>query len=123
MSSIDGKQVDEVMGALFDEVLLPMSERMRAEGRQPFPLAPDVAWLSYYNKRRRSAMTHDDFTSACCADPAELARRLTAFWHAQGRHELAAQAGRFAQAAAQVRPLVAKQDASPELPPYVYAMF
>ncbi|MGZ8289089.1 MAG: hypothetical protein ACXW2U_06220 [Telluria sp.] len=112
-----------VMGELFDEVLLPLAERMRAEGKQAFPLAPDVTVLSYYNKRRRSAMGHDDFTSASCFDTDELERRLGECWHALGRHDLAGHAGRFAAAAAQARPLLAERATGPELSPYVYAMF
>ena len=123
MNSTNEAQLAAVMGELFDEVLLPLAERMRAEGRRAFPLAPDVSWLSYYNKRRRSAMSHDDFSSACCADSGELARRLAACWHALGRHELAGQAARFGAAAALARPLMVEGEASAELSPYVYAMF
>lgn len=123
MNSTDAAQLEEVMGALFDEVLLPLSQRMREQGVQAFPLAPDVSWLSYYIRRRRSAMTHADFTSAACADPAEFERRLAACWHALGRHELAAQAPRFAAAAAAARPLLAAAQPDAELSPYVYAMF
>ena len=123
MSSTKEEQLAQLMGALFDEVLLPMAERMQAAGVEPFPLAPDVTWLSYYVRRRRSAMTHEDFTSAACADPAEFAVRLAAHWHALGRSELAAQAQRIAADAAAARPLL-KAGAAAEAPsPYVYAMF
>ena len=123
MNSTKQDQLAQLMGALFDEVLLPMSDRMQAAGVQAFPLAPDVTWLSYYVRRRRSAMTHDDFSSAACADPAELARRLAAHWHMLGRTELAGHAERFAADAAAARPLLAA-DAPAEAPsPYVYAMF
>jgi hypothetical protein len=123
MSSTKEEQLAQLMGALFDEVLLPIAERMRADGVQAFPLAPDVTWLSYYVRRRRSAMTHDDFISASCADTAELERRLGAHWHALGRHELAGHAARFAAAAQQARPLLAAGEAADEPSPYVYAMF
>lgn len=123
MSSIKEEQLAQQMGALFDEVLLPIAERMRAAGVQPFPLAPDVTWLSYYVRRRRSSMTHDDFTSAACADRAELALRLAAHWRALGRLELAGHAARFALDAEAARTLGADATA-PEAPsPYVYAMF
>ncbi|RJG27460.1 hypothetical protein [Massilia cavernae] len=123
MNSTKEAQLAQVMGGLFDQVLMPLSERMRAEGKAAFPLAPDVSWLSYYNKRRRSAMSHDDFTSAACRDTDELARRLATCWHALGRHEFAAQAARFGAAAAQARPLVMEGEAKAELSPYIYAMF
>lgn len=123
MNSTSQQELAQLMGALFDEVLLPIAERMRTEGAQAFPLAPDVAWLSYYVRRRRSAMTRDDFTSAACADPAEFERRLAACWRALGRHELAAQADRFAGAAVKARPLLAADAPADEPSPYVYAMF
>lgn len=123
MSSTDEEQLAQRMGALFDEVLLPMAERMRASGVQPFPLAPDVTWLSYYVRRRRSAMIHADFTSAACADPAELALRLAAHWQALGRAELAANAARFAADAAAAKALLAAGAPAEAPSPYVYAMF
>lgn len=123
MSSTKEEQLAQLMGALFDEVLLPVAERMKADGVQAFPLAPDVTWLSYYVRRRRSAMTHDDFTSAACADAAELELRLGAHWHSLGRHELAGHAARFAADALAARPLLAAGAAREEPSPYVYAMF
>ncbi|MCC6072009.1 hypothetical protein ACFSQU_20970 [Massilia sp. GCM10020059] len=123
MSSTKEEQLAQLMGALFDEVLLPIAERMQAAGVQAFPLAPDVTWLSYYVRRRRSAMSHDDFTSAACADTAQLEQRLGAHWRSLGRHELAGHAARFAAAAQAARPLLAAGEAAGEPSPYVYAMF
>jgi hypothetical protein len=123
MNSTKEEQLAQLMGALFDDVLAPIAERMRAEGVAAFPLAPDVTWLSYYVRRRRSSMTHADFTSAACADTAELERRLAAHWHALGRHELAGHASRIAQAAEDARPLLAAAAPAAAPSPYVYAMF
>lgn len=111
------------MGPLFDEVLLPMAQRMRASGAQPFPLEPDVSWLSYYVRRKRASMTRADFTGASCVDVADLEQRLAAHWQALGRHELAAQAARFGDAASAAKALLATDAAEAELSPYVYAMF
>lgn len=123
MSSTKEEQLAQLMGALFDDVLLPIAERMQAGGVQAFPLAPDVSWLSYYVRRRRSAMTHDDFTSAACVDVAELQQRLGAHWRSLGRLELAGHAARFAAAAQAARPLLAAGEALDQPSPYVYAMF
>lgn len=123
MNSTKDEQLAQQMGALFDEVLLPIAERMRAANVQAFPLAPDVTWLSYYVRRRRSSMTHDDFTSAACADRAELALRLAAHWRALGRHELAGHAARFALDAEAARALMLDVTAPDAPSPYVYAMF
>ena len=120
MNSTEEEALAARAGALFDTVLLPLAEHMQAQGKSPFPLQPDVSWLSYYVRRRRSSMGPGDFDSAACAGVAELEQRLAAHWLALGRTDLAAQAGEFA-GAARTLPVHAPQDA--ELSPYVYAMF
>jgi hypothetical protein len=124
MNSTEDAPMGQVIGALFDEVLLPIALRLRAEGRQPFPLAPDVSRLSYYVRRQRAAMSREDFSGASCMDAAHFGQLLAAHWTARGRHELAAQAGRFAAAAAAAQAQPASTEAAQgELSPYVYAMF
>ncbi len=120
MNSTDDVEMAARLGALFDTLLLPLAQRMQAEGIQAFPMAPDVSWLSYYVRRRRSSMGPADFDSAACAGLAELEARLAAHWLALGRTELAAQAGQFAAAA---RVPAADGADGAELSPYVYAMF
>jgi hypothetical protein len=112
-----------MLGALFDEVLMPIAQRMKADGIQAFPLAPDVSWLSYYVRRKRSAMGPADFSSASCGDVAEFEQRLCAHWDGLGRHDLAAQAGQFAKVARAAMAAQAGQPAKADLSPYVYAMF
>lgn len=123
MNSTNDELMATAMGPLFDEVLLPMARRLQASGIQPFPLEPDVSWLSYYVRRKRASMTRDDFTGASCVDVADLEVRLAAHWKALGRHELAAQAARFAEAASAAQALLAADAPESELSPYVYAMF
>jgi hypothetical protein len=123
MSSIESNEVDAMLGDLFDEVLMPMSERMRAAGVDVFPRAPDVSWLSYYVRRKRSAMTAPDFSSASCSDVEEFERRMAAHWQGLGRRELASQAGYFANIARAAVAAHADQPVKIELSPYVYAMF
>lgn len=120
MNSTD---TEALLGALFDEVLMPIAAHMRSAGVEAFPRAPDVSWLSYYVRRKHSAMTADDFQRPACGGIAEFEARLAAHWKALGRDALAAQAGHFAHAAAAAR---AERDAGaikPALSPYVYAMF
>ncbi|HEU4374782.1 MAG TPA: hypothetical protein VFS02_14890 [Telluria sp.] len=123
MNSIKDAQIATAMAPLFDEVLLPMARHMQAAGIQPFPLEPDVSWLSYYVRRKRASMTRDDFTGASCVDVADLELRLAAHWQALGRHELAAHAARFGAAASAAQALLAADAPDAELSPYVYAMF
>lgn len=123
MNSTDDAMMATAMGALFDEVLLPIAQRMQASGIQAFPLEPDVSWLSYYVRRKRASMTRADFTGASCVEVADLEQRLAAHWTALGRHELAAQASHFGDAASAAKALLAADAPGAELSPYVYAMF
>lgn len=123
MNSTNDALMAAAMGPLFDEVLLPMAQRMQAAGVQAFPLEPDVSWLSYYVRRKRASMTRDDFTGASCVDVADLQQRLAAHWKALGRHELAAQAARFGEAASAAQAVLAADSPESALSPYVYAMF
>ncbi len=123
MNSIEDAKMASAMGPLFDEVLMPIAQRMREAGVQAFPLEPDVSWLSYYVRRKRASMTRADFTSCSCTDFADLERRLAAHWHSLGRHELAAHAGQFADAARAAKAALVGDEPEAELSPYVYAMF
>jgi hypothetical protein len=117
------EEVDAMLGALFDQVLLPMAERLRVAGVEVFPLAPDVSWLSYYVRRKRSAMSAPDFSSASCSDVDEFERRLAAHWQGLGRRELASHAVQFGSIARAAIAAQAERPANAELSPYVYAMF
>lgn len=120
---MNSTETDALLGALFDEVLMPIAAQMRASGVEAFPRAPDVSWLSYYVRRKHSAMTAEDFERPACADIAQFEARLAAHWQALGRAALAAQVSHFARAAEAAR---AERDAGavkPVLSPYVYAMF
>ena len=123
MNSTEQAELQATIGQLFDDVLAPISARMRADGIAAFPLAPDYAWLSYYVRRKRSSMTREDFLGPSCADPADLERRLGAYWSALGRHELVSHVARFGEAAQTAQNVLRSARADPDLPPYVYAMF
>ncbi len=120
MSSTRDNPGEESIAALFDEVLEPMGNAMRANAAQPFPLEPDLSLGSYYVLRAKRAMTHDDFTAPSCVDVADLEIRLAAHWKALGRDDLAAVAQRFAAAASASYALT---DQSAEVSPFVYVMF
>jgi hypothetical protein len=123
MNSTDASEMETVMGALFDGVLMPLARRMRASGVQAFPLKPDLSLLSYYVRRRHALMARADFVGVSCFDSTDLALRLEALWQRLGRHELAAQAGRFGEAASQAQALLAAEAPEADLSPYLYAMF
>lgn len=123
MSSTNDDKPREEIGAFFDDVLMPMAERMRASGVQPFPMKPEASWPSYYARRSQCSMTHDDFTAPSCTDFEDFERRLTAHWNIRGRHELIGEVARITTAAraAHAAFTLDKQDA--EVSPYIYVMF
>lgn len=123
MSSTNDAMMAAAMAPLFDEVLMPIAQHLRDAGVQPFPLEPDVSWLSYYVRRKRASMTRADFTGASCVDVADFELKLAAHWQALGRHDLAAQVARFGDAARAAQALLAAEAPEAELNPYVYAMF
>jgi hypothetical protein len=123
MNSTDDALMAAAIGPLFDEVLMPMAQRLRDSGVQPFPLEPDVSWLSYYVRRKRAAMTRADFTGASCVDVADLELKLAAHWQAMGRQDLAAQVASVGAAARAAQALLKAEAPEAELNPYVYAMF
>lgn len=124
MSSTEDDKLREVIGALFDDVLMPMAERMRASGVQPFPLQTDVSRLSYYTRRHtQCSMTHDDFTAPSCADFEDFECRLAAHWKDLGRHELVDEVTRIAAVARVAHAAFARGKQDAEVSPFIYVMF
>lgn len=108
------------LGALFDDVIAPASERLRAEGAHPFPAGPDAEAVTYYVTRPRAAMRKEDFTAPSCDGFDDFERRLAEHWRSLGRDDLAARSARFAEAA---RAAYALGDGDAEVSPFVYVMF
>jgi hypothetical protein len=120
MISTRDDRAREVIGALFDDVLAPIAESLRACGVELFPLRPDMSRRTYYVLRTKLAMTHEDFTSPSCADVEEFASRLASHWKDIGRDHLSDKASHFASAA---RAAYALGDQDAEVSPFVYVMF
>ena len=114
MSSTE-RQLD--IDALFDDVLMPLARQRRGA---PFPLGPEPALDTYFVRREKPGMTREDFTAPSCIGFDELEQRLAAYWTAAGKPELAAAAGRFAQAA---RAVYAPATEDAEVSPFIYVMF
>ncbi len=119
MSSTDPRGAAEA-AALFDEALVPLAARRRAEGREAFPAGPDAARASYYVARPRAAMRPEDFTAPACASVEDFEGALRAHWEALGRRDLVTEAPRFAAAA---RAAYALGDEDAAVSPFVYVMF
>lgn len=124
MNSTEDGELREVIGALFDDVLMPMAERMRVSGARAFPVKPDVSRLSYYTRRHaQCSMARDDFTAPSCADFEDFECRLAAYWKDLGRHELADQVTRIAAVARVAHAAFTRSKQDAEVSPFVYVMF
>jgi hypothetical protein len=103
----------------FRDVLVPLAEAARREGKLFFPLGADPQEDSYYVEPTRRVMTRADFELRASASPEDFVQELAALWRAEGHGALAA-------LAPQLRELVvqeADQDDEEEVSPFIYAMF
>ena len=123
MSSTEDDKLREVAGAFFDEVLMPMAERMRASGIQPFPMNTDISRLSYYARRSTCSMTRDDFTTPSCIDFDDFERRLAAHWKVLGRNELVSEVPRIAAVARAAHAAFDRTGQDSDVSPLIYVMF
>ena len=120
MNSTRDDKVREVIGALFDDVLAPIAEDMRARAVEPFPLKPDMSRQTYYVLRSKRAMKREDFTSPTCTDFGNFESRLASHWKSIGRDNLSDKTSHFAGAA---RVAYALGDQETEVSPFIYVMF
>lgn len=123
MSSTDEDRLRAEIGSLFDDLIRPIAERMRAGGVQPFPVRPDASLDSYYAPRAQVSMARDDFTAPSCLDPDDFADRLAAHWEALGRHELRDGVPRIAAVARAAHAVLEVDKRDGEVSPFIYVMF
>jgi hypothetical protein len=102
----------------FREVLVPLAEATRREGKSFFPLGPDPQADSYYVEPVRRVMTRADFELRAAESLEDFVRELAALWTSEGHGELAALAPRLRELVVQE----ADEDDEEEVSPFIYAM-
>lgn len=118
------KASEDAIGALFDDVIFPLSVRVQRSGELPFPLKPDTMPQSYYVPAARATMRPEDFTAPSCLDCDDFGQRLATHWQAGGRDELLVAVPSFVTAARAVQAnfdVDGPQDV--EVSPFIYVMF
>jgi hypothetical protein len=96
MSSTDENILDQLAGALFDEVISPLGKTRAAAGKQAyFPTAQDMAASTYYSEPLTRVMQRADFEFPGSGTVKGLIGALAAHWIAQGEADLAAMAPRL----------------------------
>jgi hypothetical protein len=102
----------------FREVLVPLAEAARREGKSFFPLGSDPQADSYYVEPARRVMTRADFELRAAESLEDFFRELAALWASEGHGELAALAPRLRELVVQE----ANEDDEEEVSPFIYAM-
>ena len=95
MLSTNEDSSNEMIGALFDDFILPLALKAQTSGDLSFPSIPDSNPQSYYVRPARATMTHEDFTAASCLDCDDFAQRLAAYWKTSKRDDLLISVPRF----------------------------
>jgi hypothetical protein len=111
---------DRSAAAFFNEVLIPVALRERAQGRTFFALRPDEEAESYYVEPTKRAMEPEDFELRAADSVEDFISELAALWVSEGREELASMAPRLATLASEVREDEEQPD---DVSPFMYVMF
>ena len=104
---------------LFESRILPLSRRLKSEGRSYFDPV-DAGADSYFRRPRRTAMAREDFVLPACTDAGALAAALEAHWRSEGHPELAALAPALAALSRTLRVEAVQSD---DVSPFIYVMF
>ncbi|MEJ6001313.1 hypothetical protein [Paucibacter soli] len=65
----------------FEQRLLPLARRLRAQGQPLFPLGPEPALASYYLPAAPASLGQADFEPGPAASVAEFGQALARLWH------------------------------------------
>ena len=104
----------------FSKEVLPLSKKMKTDGKVFFPTAFDANAPSYYIKRKKTTMTKADFEVAGLESYESFGKAVEEMWRAQGEPELAALAPWLARLS---KELYAAEEQSGEVSPFIYVMF
>lgn len=120
MTSTNVRQVQQAVGTFFDQQLMPLAARVRAEKRVYFPTEPDASSGSYFKRRKQTDMARDDFEVADVTEGKKIETELGAIWEAQGFPELKPLAAAIARLAEELR---SDENPDAEISPFIYTMF
>src|SRR3954470_12551959 len=81
---------DQLSAKFFDEVMLPLAERVRARRTSFFPLGYEPELETYFVTPQRKVMTPDDFELPAAESSENFTSELAALWAREGHEELAA---------------------------------
>jgi len=111
------EQQQRLLGAFFEQRLLPLAERLRAGGQPLFPLGPEPGAGSYYLAAAPGALDRPDFERGPACSVAEFGAALAWLWRDDA--ELLAL---LPELLALMPQLAVAPDAPAELSAFLYAM-
>jgi hypothetical protein len=106
----------------FRDVLVPLADAAREEGKSFFPLRPDARAESYYVEPTRRVMNGADFELRAAESLEDFVNELAALWATEGHAELAAMASRLSALASEMREQ-AEQEEEDDVSAFMYVMF
>lgn len=122
MKSTETNPVDQLTQALFDDMVVPLAQSIRASGRPAyFALAGEPGAASYFETPSVGVMQPSDFEFPGGGDPEGLIDAIAAYWTEQGETGAAALAPRLKQIAQALREEAAESDGSVDI--LCYTMF
>lgn len=105
----------------FVEILVPLAKELRGKNVPVFfHKKPDAAKKTYFIRRKKVAMTPEDFEVDGCNSPADLKKALLHLWSAEGHTELRIMAEAIAKLAESIHHT---EEQSSEVSPFIYVMF
>jgi|WetSurMetagenome_2_1015567.scaffolds.fasta_scaffold369133_2 hypothetical protein len=106
-------------GKFFKNTVLPLAEKL-GKGKPFFLEKFDVGTSTYYIKRQKTTMQHNDFEAPGCESFADFEKALVDMWQNQGYPELVVLAPGLAKLA---KALYSAEEQVSEVSPFIYVMF
>ncbi len=104
----------------FNQQLMPLATRLKAQGVALLDPGPDAGAASYYLPRTQRRMRREDFECGGLSTPQHAQAEMAAMWRQADRHPLAPLAAGVAQLACSLRK---GQAQSSDVSAFVYAMY
>jgi len=119
MSLIDENKRKAIQ-KFFEEVLCPVSQRLRERSLEFFPMRPDPNQISYYQDCIPQQMEPDQFDLKAASTPSDFIAHLTALWNQQDLPELAELTPKLLVLMSE---LLQDEEPNSDLPPFTYTLF
>jgi hypothetical protein len=119
MAMTDASQ-QQAIARFFEAELLPLADKLKAQGVSLLDAGPQLGAKSYYITRPQRRMTPADFEQGGLTSAAQAPAEMQAVWSAAAGHPLAPLAQGVAKLAGQLK---CSQEQSSDVSTFIYAMY